>query len=156
MEEEITYTSVTCSTSLLSFFHESIISSQLHKENKNYMKENKNLSYKLQISLSSALYLIVCVYSENPAFYMQKPRGGRREEIGGANAPLTEMIRPRKRGFGRVFAAWLWPGGHSRGVVTPGFAFWLYLQLDFSFQLLDLTKRSLIVGFNNLIWEDPF
>jgi len=59
MEEEITYTGVTCSTSLLLFLHESIISSQLHKENKNYMKENKNLSYKLQISLSSTLCLVV-------------------------------------------------------------------------------------------------
>ena len=59
MEEEITYTDVTCSASLLSFLHESIISSQLHKENENYMKENKNLSYKLQISLSSILCLVV-------------------------------------------------------------------------------------------------
>ena len=41
MEEKITYIGVTFSTSLLSFRHESIISSQLHKENKNYMKENK-------------------------------------------------------------------------------------------------------------------
>jgi len=41
MEEKITYTGVTFSTSLLSFLHESILSSQLHKENKNYMKENK-------------------------------------------------------------------------------------------------------------------
>ena len=40
MEEEITYTDVTYSTRLLSFLYESIISSQLHKENKNYMKEN--------------------------------------------------------------------------------------------------------------------
>ena len=40
MEEKITYTDVTFSTSLLSFLHESILSSQLHKENKNYMKEN--------------------------------------------------------------------------------------------------------------------
>ena len=72
----MTYTGVTCSTSLLSFLHESIISFQLHKENKNYMKENKNLSYKLQISLSSTLCLVVPIYSENPAFYRQKPRGG--------------------------------------------------------------------------------
>ena len=41
MEEKITYTSVTFSTSLLSFPHESILSSQLHKENKNYVKEIK-------------------------------------------------------------------------------------------------------------------
>ena len=32
---------------------------KLHKENKNYMKENKNLSYKLQISLNSTLCLVV-------------------------------------------------------------------------------------------------
>ena len=60
MEEMITYTGVTFSTSLLSFHHESILSSQLHKENKNYMKENKkNLSYKLQISLNSTLCLVI-------------------------------------------------------------------------------------------------
>jgi len=59
MEEEITYTGVTCNTSLLSFLYENIISSQLHKENENYMKENKNLSYKLQIILSSILCLVV-------------------------------------------------------------------------------------------------
>jgi len=59
-EEKITYTDVTFSISLLSFLHESILSSQLHKENKNYMKENnKNLSYKLQISLNSTLCLVV-------------------------------------------------------------------------------------------------
>ena len=73
MEEEITYTGVTCSTSLLSFLHESIISSQLHKENENYMKENRNLSYKLQISLSSTLFLVVPVRSENPSIYRQNP-----------------------------------------------------------------------------------
>ena len=32
-EEKITYTDVTFSTSLISFLHESILSSQLHKEN---------------------------------------------------------------------------------------------------------------------------
>ena len=63
----------------------------------------------------SYLCMIVPVYSEDPAFYRQKPRGGRRKEIMGANAPPTEMIRPRKCGFGHVFAASLWPGGHSRG-----------------------------------------
>ena len=41
MEEKITYTSATFSTSLFLFLHESILSSQLHKENKNYMKDNK-------------------------------------------------------------------------------------------------------------------
>ena len=36
----------------------------------------------------SYLCMVVPVYSENPAFYRQKPRGGRREKIRGANAPL--------------------------------------------------------------------
>ena len=42
-------------------------------------------------------------------------------KIGGANAPPTEVTKPQKRSFGRVYAAWLWPGGHSRRVVPPGF-----------------------------------
>ena len=41
MKEKITYTGVTLSTSLFSFLHENLLSSQLHKENKNYIKENK-------------------------------------------------------------------------------------------------------------------
>ena len=69
MEEEITYTGVTCSTILPSFLHESIISSQLHKENQNYMKENKNLIYKLQISLSSTLCLVVTFVFEIAGIY---------------------------------------------------------------------------------------
>ena len=40
MEEKITYTGVTFSTSLFSFLHENLLSSQLHKKNKNYIKEN--------------------------------------------------------------------------------------------------------------------
>ena len=46
MKEKITYAGVTLSTSLFSFLHESLLSSQLHKENKNYMK--KNIKPKLQ------------------------------------------------------------------------------------------------------------
>ena len=56
MQEKITYTDITFSTSFLSFLHEF---SELHKENKNYIKENKNLSYKQQISLSSTLCLVI-------------------------------------------------------------------------------------------------
>ena len=40
IKEKITYTGVTLSTSLFSFLHENLLSSQLHKENKNYIKEN--------------------------------------------------------------------------------------------------------------------
>ena len=39
MIEKITYTGVTLSTSLFSFLHENFLSSQLHKEKKNYIKE---------------------------------------------------------------------------------------------------------------------
>ena len=59
MEEKIIYTGVTLSTSLFSFLHESLLSSQLNKENKNYMKKIKNLCYKLQISINSTLCLVI-------------------------------------------------------------------------------------------------
>ena len=75
MEEEITYTGVTCSTSLLSFLRESILSSQLHKENKNYMKDNENLSYKLQISLSSTLSLVLPFTVKTLPFIGKNPEG---------------------------------------------------------------------------------
>ena len=73
-------------------------------------------------------------------------------KIEGANAPPTSLTKPLKRGFGRVFAAW-WPhpGGTTlRLVIFP------YLVLDFPFQLLDLTKQSLIFSFNQLICRDLF
>ena len=63
-------------------------------------------------------------------------------KIGGANAPPNSPTKPQKRGFGRVSAAWLWPGGHSRGMVHPGFAFWFYFQLDFSLQLWNCDKMA--------------
>ena len=40
MKEKITYTAITLSTSLFLFLREILLSSQLHKENKNYIKEN--------------------------------------------------------------------------------------------------------------------
>jgi len=40
MKEKITYTGVILSISLFLFLHESLLSSQLYKENKNYIKEN--------------------------------------------------------------------------------------------------------------------
>ena len=40
MKEKITYTGVTLNTSLFSFLYENLLSPQLHKENKNYIKEN--------------------------------------------------------------------------------------------------------------------
>ena len=104
------------------------------------MKENKNLSYKLQISLSSALCLVLPIYNEKLAFYRQKPRRERREKIGGANAPPNSKTKPQKRSFGCVSAARVWPGGHTLLVVLPDFAICFYLILDFSFQLLNLTK----------------
>ena len=41
MKEKITYTSITLSTTLSSFLRKNLLSSQLHKENKNDIKENK-------------------------------------------------------------------------------------------------------------------
>ena len=90
-------------------------------------------------------------FSEKYNIYRRKPNGGGRTKIGGANAPPIKSNKPRKRGFDRVSAAWVWPGGHTRGGTPPCFVVWLYLLLVFPFQLQDLTKRSLIVGFNHLI-----
>ena len=69
-------------------------------------------------------------------------------KIGGANAPPNLLTKPQKRGFGHVFAARVWPGGHTLLVVLQGFAICFYRVLDFSFQLLNLTKQPLILGFN--------
>ena len=77
-------------------------------------------------------------------------------KIVGANAPPTVIKRPRKRYFGRVSAAMVWPGGHTRLVKLLRLVIFPYLLLVFPFLLQDLRKQSLIVGFNRLIWEDTF
>jgi len=81
----------------------------------------------------SYLYMVVPIFSENPAFYRQKPRGEKCEKIGGANAPPNSLTKLRKRGFGRVFTARVWPGGHTLLVVLPEFSICIYLQLDLQF-----------------------
>ena len=93
--------------------------------------------------------MVVPIYSEIPAFYRQKPRGERREKIGGANAPPTNIKRPRKRDFGRVF-------GHTRLGQLPRLEIFPYLLLVFPFLLQNLIKRPLIFGFNRLILDDSF
>ena len=72
-------------------------------------------------------------------------------KIGGANAPPTVAKKPQKHGFGRIFTAWVWPGGQTQMVGVPGFERLFYPVLNFSFQLLDLMKLPLIVSFNRLI-----
>ena len=86
-------------------------------------RKTKNLSYKLQIILSSILCLVVPIYSENPTFYRQKPRGERCEKIGGANAPPNSLTKPRECGFGRVSVARVWPGGHTLLGCSPASRF---------------------------------
>ena len=114
---------------------------------KNLNPKNKEKKLKLVFSLS---------FSVKCSIYREKPNGGERTKIGGANAPPTDSNKPRKRGFGRVSTARVWPGGHTRGVELPGFVIWCYLLLDLQFWVLDLTKRPLIFGFNRLILEDLF
>ena len=87
-------------------------------------------------------------------FYRQKPNLQERIKIGGANAPPTTTKQPRKRGFGRVFAARGWPGGHTLLVGFPAFFFYFYLQLDFSFKSEILTKWPLIFASTDRFWED--
>ena len=75
--------------------------------------------------------MVVTIYSKKPAFYRQKPRGGRREKIRGANAPLISTKEPRIRGLA------VWP---QLGGTAPRFEIQLYLVLDFPLQLLILIK----------------
>ena len=100
--------------------------------------------------------MVVPIFSENPTFYRQKPRGERCEKIGGANAPPNSLTKPRKCGFGRVSAARVWPGGHTLLVVLPGFSICIYLYLDLQFMSGILTKWPLILGFNRSTQEGFF
>ena len=54
-------------------------------------------------------------FSAERGIYSQKPKGGDPGKIGGANAPPTNLTWPQKRGLGRVFAALVWPRGHTKG-----------------------------------------
>ena len=96
------------------------------------------------------LCMVVAIFSENPAFYRQKPRGERCEKIGGANAPPNFLTKPR------ICDQRVWPGGHTLLVVLPGFSIYIYLQLDLQFKSGILTKWPLILGFNRSICRDLF
>jgi len=88
-------------------------------------------------------------------FYREKPSGGERTKIGGAITPPTISTKPRKC----CKAAFPQPGCDqvaTPGGTAPGLAIFLYLVLDFSFQLLDLMKLPLIFGFNQLICKYLF
>ena len=71
-----------------------------------------------------------------------------------ADAPRYLPSLLQKRGQGRIFAAWVWPGGHTRGVQLLDLKICLYILLDFQIWVLDLTKSRLIFGFNHLICEN--
>ena len=88
----------------------------------------------------SYLCMVVPFSMQILPFYRQKPNLQERIKIGGANAPPNSLTKLQKRGFGCVSAARVWPSGHTLLVEFPGFAFWLYLQLDFSFKSGILTK----------------
>ena len=88
----------------------------------------------------SYLCLVVPFSVKVLAFYRQKPNVQDPGEIGGANAPPNSPTKPRKRGFGRVSAARVWPGGHILLVGRAGFPFCFYLQLVSSFGSSMVTK----------------
>ena len=87
-------------------------------------------------------------------FYRQKPNLQESMKIGGANAPPNSITEPRKRGFGHFSAAFLWPVGHILLVELPGFAYCIYLQLDFQFESAILAKWPLIFASTDRFWED--
>ena len=90
------------------------------------------------------------------AFYRHKSSKEDPGEIGGANAPPNSPTKPQKRGFGRVSAARVWPGGHTLLVGLPGFSFCIYLQFVSSFDFRILTKWPWILGFNRSILRGFF
>ena len=90
------------------------------------------------------------------AFYRQNPHEENHGKIGGANAPPTTFKQPRKRGFGRVSAARVWPGGHTLLVDFPAFFCCFYIQLVFSFESSIVTKWPWILGFNRSILRGFF
>ena len=89
----------------------------LHKKKiKTYTKKNEKLAYNLSL-LSRPLYAM-----KNPVF-IGKTQRGRAYEDGGANAPPTDLTKPRTNGFCCVSATMVRPGGHNRGGTPPGFVF---------------------------------
>ena len=95
-------------------------------------------------------------FSAQTSIYKEKPQGGNPEKIGGANAPPNSLTKPRKRGFGRVFAARVWPGGHTLLVGLPGISSCLYLGLNLQFRSEILKKWPLIFLLNRLILRGFF
>ena len=76
-------------------------SSELSNNISKTIKVNKNPNPNLRF-----------LFSANPAFYRQKPRGERSEELRGSNAPLISTKWQRIHGFGCKFEARMWPNGH--------------------------------------------
>ena len=77
---------------------------------------------------------------KNSVFIGKTQQGGAYEDRGSKLSPNCCNSR--------VFAAWVWSGGHTKMVGVPDFERLFYPVSDFSFQLLELMKRPLIVGFN--------
>ena len=88
----------------------------------------------------SYLCMIVPFCSVETSIYREKLKGEDPGKIGGANAPPTDVTRPRKHGLGRVSAALVWPGGHTQLAGSPGLVNFLYLLLVVLFLLQKLTK----------------
>ena len=100
--------------------------------------------------------MVVHFSAQIMAFYRHKPNNQDPGEVGGANAPPNSPRLPRKRSPSRVFAARVWPGGHTLLVGQPGFSLWLYLELVSSFGSQILTKWPRILGFNRSILRGFF
>ena len=83
--------------------------------------------------MQNLILVFATFFFAETSIYSQKPKGGDPGKIGGANAPPTESVVPRKRGLGRVSAALVWPGGHTKGGEAPGLKNSPYLLLVFLF-----------------------
>ena len=94
--------------------------------------------------MQNLILVFAAFFFAETSIYSQKPKVGDPGKIGGANAPPTASVMPRKRSLGRVCAALVWPGGHTKGRGAAGLKGISHLQLVFLFLLQPLTKQPLI------------
>jgi len=95
---------------------------------KTYIKKktNSKLQTKEQHSLHSPLSH--SLWPKNLQVFIANHGRGERLKIGGANTPHISTEMPRKHGQGRIFAAWVWPVGHTLGVQLPVYVFFPFIQ----------------------------
>ena len=127
---------------MISFLHESILSSRLQKLHKRKLK--KNLNYNLQVSLRKTLDLFLYCTGHallccSAGVFIGDGRCRVPVQLLHESRYSLSSIWPRKRGFGRVFAA-------KYCLLATRFRAWPPLIRPSGFVLLDLAYRLFILN----------